>query len=244
MYQPRVYRNWVKNSDLVSFNVIVEETDCYISALSNLESKARKAIIKYRSILKKYIGTHPLFLTTLEPFQAEADAPLIIKAMSDAGIKAGVGPMASVAGAVAQFAAKELNRFSEELIIENGGDIFLKSRRERLIGIYAGNSPLSGKIGIETNGDSQAIGISTSSGTVGHSLSFGKADAVVVVAETAILSDAVATAIANLFFTPDDMSNCLKKAQGIEGVKGIVIIKDENAGFWGEIKLRNTRFEE
>jgi ApbE superfamily uncharacterized protein (UPF0280 family) len=85
MYQPRTYRNWVKNKDLVTFQVIVEETDCSISAVTNLESKARKSILKYRAILKKYISTHPLFLTTLEPFSVEPGAPLIVKAMADAG---------------------------------------------------------------------------------------------------------------------------------------------------------------
>ena len=88
MYQPRTYRNWVKNKDLVTFNVIIEETDCYISAASNLESKARKSILKYRARLKKYITAHPLFLTTLEPWPVEPEAPLIVKAMAEAGMKA------------------------------------------------------------------------------------------------------------------------------------------------------------
>jgi ApbE superfamily uncharacterized protein (UPF0280 family) len=241
MYQPRTYRNWVKNSDLISFNVIVEETDCYISALSNLESKARKSILKFRSILKKYIASHPLFLTTLEPIPVEAKAPMIVKAMAEAAEKAKVGPMAAVAGAIAHFAGLELTRFSPELIIENGGDIFLQSGKERLVGIYAGRSPLSGKIGIEVMGKGHPIGISTSSGTVGHSLSFGKADALVVVAETAILSDAVATGLANLILTPADISDCLGRAQQIQGVTGVVIIKDENAGFWGDLKLHRTQ---
>jgi ApbE superfamily uncharacterized protein (UPF0280 family) len=186
MYQPRAYRSWVKNKDLVTFNVIVEETDCNISAVTTLESKARKSILKYREILKKYIATHPLFLTTLEPIQVETDAHLIVKAMAEAGQKATVGPMAAVAGAIAQFAGEELVRFSPEIIIENGGDIYLKSARNRILGIYAGHSPLSGKIGIEIAGTETPIGVSTSSGTVGHSLSFGKADAVVILAETAV----------------------------------------------------------
>jgi hypothetical protein len=126
------------------------------------------------------------------------------------------------------------------LIIENGGDIFLSTVRERLIGIYAGKSPLSGKIGVEVAGRGRPVGISTSSGTVGHSLSFGKADALVVLADTAILSDAVATGLANLILTPADISLCLKKAQHVQGVTGVVIIKDEHAGFWGDLRLRRT----
>ncbi len=212
MYQPRVYRNWVKNKDLVTFNVIVEETDCFLSATSNLQSKAHKSILKYRAILKKYISSHPLFLTTLEPFPVEKDAPRIVKAMAEAGEKASVGPMAAVAGAIAYFVGEELSKFSPELIIENGGDIYLKSRKERFIGIYAGKSPLSGKLGLEIAGDDRPIGISTSSGTVGHSLSFGKADAVVVLAETSTISDAIATGIGNLILQSSDIPYAIERA--------------------------------
>jgi uncharacterized protein len=244
MYQPRTYRNWVKNKDLVTFRVMVEETDCYFSATSNLQSKARKLIIKYREILKKYITGHPEFLTTLEPFFPDEGAPLIVKAMCEAGQTAGVGPMAAVAGAIAQFAGEELLKYSPELIIENGGDIYLRSRKERIIGIYAGKSPLSGKIGIELPGREGSLGISTSSGTVGHSLSFGKADAVVVIAETATLSDAIATAIGNIIISSEDINKGIEKARGMAGIQGIIIIKDEDMGLWGEIKLKRTRVGE
>ena len=240
VYQPRVYRDWAKNKDLVSFNVIVEETDCYISAGSNLAGKSRRLIQKYRSQLKKYITTHPLFLTTLEPFKAEEESPLIVKAMCKAGDQALVGPMASVAGAIAHFTGEELRAFSNDVIVENGGDIFLCSTQERLIGIYAGQSPLSGKIGIVIPGKDTPLGISTSSGTVGHSLSFGKADAVVVIADTAILSDAVATAIGNLIITSADIPLGITRAQNIIGVRGIVVIKGDEMGVWGTVQLRRT----
>jgi uncharacterized protein len=240
MYQPRTYRHWVKNKDLITFNVIVEESDCIISASSNLENKARKSIQKYRSILKKYISSHPIFLTTLEPFSVEKAAPKIIKAMAEESEKASVGPMASVAGAIAQFVGEELIQFSSEIIIENGGDIFLKSLKDRLIGIYAGNSPLSGKIGIEIAAKETPLGISTSSGTVGHSLSFGKADAVVVLANNSILSDAIATSIGNIIMTSSDIPHGIEHAQRIPGMKGIVIIKDEDMGLWGNIKVCRT----
>jgi uncharacterized protein len=242
VYQPRFYRNWVKNQDLINFNVIVEESDCYFSALSNLQSKARKSISKYRAILKKYISTHPEFLTTLEPFNYAAEAPLIVKAMADAGRQASVGPMAAVAGAVAHFVGEELSHYSAELIIENGGDIFLRSQKTRLMGIFAGNSPLSGKIALEINPVYTPLGISTSSGTVGHSLSFGKADAVVVLADTAILSDAVATSIGNLVQTAEDIPHCLQRSQSIMGVRGTLIIKDDNMGLLGDVQIRTTDF--
>jgi len=243
MYQPRTYRNWVKTKDLVTFNVVVEESDCYISAASNLRNKASRSILKYRAILKKYISSHPLFLTTLEPFRVEEAAPLIVKAMAEAGEKAAVGPMAAVAGAIAHFVGEELARYSEELIIENGGDIYFRSRKDRTIGIYAGESPLSGKIGLKISGQDVPMGISTSSGTVGHSLSFGKADAVVVLAETAILSDAIATGIGNLIIEASEIPKGIERAKNIPGIKGIVVIKDEEVGVWGDIKLCRTNVE-
>jgi uncharacterized protein len=240
MFQPRTYRHWVKSPDLVSFTVIVEETDCRFSAASNLESKARKSIIKYRAMLKKYIAAHPDFLTALEPFPVAANAPLIVKAMAEAGAQAGVGPMAAVAGAIADFVGQDLAPFSPELIIENGGDIFLHSHRDRVVGVYAGNSPLTGKIGLAVAAQDTPLGISTSSGTVGHSLSFGKADAVVILARTGTLSDAVATAVGNLVFTAGDIPKGLDHALRIPGVTGVVIIKDAELGVAGAVKLVKT----
>jgi ApbE superfamily uncharacterized protein (UPF0280 family) len=219
MYQPRTYRSWLKNKDLITFNVIVEESDCFISASTNLESKARKSILKYRSILKKYISAHPLFLTTLKPLSAEKEAPLIIKAMTEAAEQASVGPMAAVAGAIAQFTGEELAEFSTEVIIENGGDIYLRSLKKRVSGIFAGHSPLSGKIGIEIDGKETPLGISTSSGTIGHSLSFGKADAVVVIADTSTLADAAATGIGNLIISAQDIPRGVDQAQKIPGLR-------------------------
>jgi ApbE superfamily uncharacterized protein (UPF0280 family) len=243
MYQPRFYRSWIKNQDLVHFNVIVEESDCSISAVANLAAKARSAIVKYRSMIKKYIASHPEFLTTLEPYTAEKNAPGIIIQMARYSAACGVGPMASVAGAIAQFTAGDLRKYSPELIIENGGDIYLESRQERLLGIFAGNSPLSGKLALALPPCSAPLGISTSSGTVGHSLSFGKADAVVILAENAILSDAAATAVGNLIITSEDIPLGIEKVRSITGLKGVVIIKDEKLGVWGEVTLKSVNLD-
>jgi uncharacterized protein len=242
VYQPRFYRSWVKSPDLVRCNVIIEESDCLFSASVNLESKARKAVLKYRAILKKYLSTHPVFLTTLEPYRVEENAPLIVKDMAECGEQAGVGPMAAVAGAIAQYCALDLSKYTPELIIENGGDIYIHSHSERLLGIFAGQSSLSGKIGIVIPAKETPLGVSTSSGTVGHSLSFGKADAVVILAQTATLSDAVATAIGNIVFAPPDIATGIQKAQKIAGVKGVLIIKDDKMGIWGDLQIRRTEF--
>ena len=237
MYEPRNYRHLIPDKGLVSFNVIVKETDLYIRASHNLKRKALKLTQKYRDILEKYIENNPAFLTSLNPLVFEKNAPLIVKAMLDASFKAGVGPMASVAGAIAEFIGRELSVYSPEIIVENGGDIYLKSLSNRLIGIYAGGSPFTGKIGLEVKGSDTPIGICTSSGTVGHSLSLGKADAVIVVSNSTALADAAATAIGNLVSREEDIPRGIEFAQDIEGLKGLVIIKDDKMQLWGDIMI-------
>jgi ApbE superfamily uncharacterized protein (UPF0280 family) len=124
--------------------------------------------------------------------------------------------------------------------VENGGDIFLKISRKRTVGIYAGDSPLTGKIGLEISPQDTPLGVCTSSGTVGHSLSFGKADAVVILAESAALADAAATAIGNRVNLPEDVNSAIDFCKNIRGLKGIVIIIGKNVGVWGEVKLCET----
>jgi ApbE superfamily uncharacterized protein (UPF0280 family) len=160
--------------------------------------------------------------------------------MAQAALKAEVGPMASVAGAIAEYVGKELLTFSPELIIENGGDIFMKSIRRRMVGIFAGSSPLTGKIGLEINAQDAPLGICTSSGTVGHSLSYGKADAVVVLSPSATLADAAATAIGNRVCEAGDINDAIEFGKGISDLKGLLIIKDDNVGVWGDVKLCQT----
>ncbi len=237
MYEPRTYRHWIKDNDLTSFNIVVKETDLYIRASTNLKKKASKLVLKYRNALESYIRQHPTFVTSLEPLPVSNDAPRIIIEMSAAAEKVGVGPMASVAGAISEFVGNELSAFSSEIIIENGGDIYLKSLEKRIVGIYAGKLPITGKIGLEINGQDTPLGICTSSGTVGHSLSYGKADAVVVLSKSATLADAAATAIGNLIVQAGDIPNGLEFANGIDGLKGVIIIKGDKVGLWGDVKI-------
>jgi ApbE superfamily uncharacterized protein (UPF0280 family) len=237
MYEPKTYRHWVRGHDLIAFNAAVKETDLYIRASTNLKRKALKLVLKYRNALEKYIERHPDFLTSLEPLPVGGNAPQIIKTMSESAARAGTGPMAAVAGAIAEFVGNELLDFSPEVIVENGGDIYLKSTKDRAVAIYAGESPLSGKIGLEIRGKDTPLGICTSSGTVGHSLSLGSADAVVVLAKSAALADAAATATGNLIARPDDIPTGIDFARGVEGLMGGIIIKDDKMGVWGEVKI-------
>ncbi|MFC2019979.1 UPF0280 family protein [Chloroflexota bacterium] len=237
MYEPRTYRHWIKDRDLTSFSVVVKETDLLVRAQANLEREARRLVIRYRRQLEIYIRQYPSFLTSLEPIPFDDSAPHIVQLMLTAATKTGVGPMAAVAGAIAELVGNELSVLSPEIIIENGGDIYLKSSRKRVVGIYAGKSPLSGKIGLEISGRDTPLGICTSSGTVGHSLSYGQADAVMVLAKAAALADAAATAIGNLIISPTDIPRGIELAQDIGGLKGVVIIKDDRMGLWGKVKI-------
>lgn len=240
MYQPRTYRHWVQGQGLVSFHVVVKETDLYIRAYSDLKIEARNLVIKYRRILEKYIDRHPLFATSLEPLTVAEDAPAIIGEMATTAAKVDVGPMSAVAGAIAQFVGEELLSHSSEVILENGGDIYLKSLKDRTVAIYAGRSPLSGKIGLEIKAAETPLSICTSSGTVGHSLSLGKADAVVVASKSAALADAAATAIGNIIIQPEDIQAGIEFARHIEGLLGVVIIKDDKIGIWGNLTIFRT----
>lgn len=243
MYQPRTYRHWVKDKGLVAFNVTVKETDLYIRARSDLKSKAHQLVVKYRRMLEEYIERHPSFITSLEPVAVASDAPPLVTEMAEAAQKAGVGPMAAVAGAIAEAVGSELAVLSPEVIVENGGDIYIKSSGKRLIGIYAGKSPLTGRVGLEIEGKDTPLGICTSSGTVGHSLSFGQADAVIVLAQSTALADAAATAIGNRILKPEDIPGGIEFARSIGGLKGVVIIQGEQVGVWGEVKLGEMAVE-
>lgn len=239
-YQPRTYRHWIEVKDLVSFTATVGETDLFIRAGSNLQRKALRLVRKYRQQIEQYIEKNPAFQTSLEPLPTPAESPAIVAEMLSAGQKAGVGPMAAVAGAVAEYVGRELLEYSPEIIVENGGDIFLKILRKRVVGIYAGESPLTGKLGIEIEPRDTPLGICTSSGTVGHSLSLGKADAVIVTSKSATLADAAATAIANRVKVSEDINPAIEFGRGIEGVSGLIIVLGKELGIWGNIRLCET----
>jgi hypothetical protein len=237
MYEERTYRNLVKTDDLVTFQVIVKETDLLIRAAKDISREARESVLKYRHQIETYIKRNPPFQGSLSPLMDDPSAPGIIREMIRTSQVAQVGPMAAVAGAMAESVSKDLLKLSQEVIVENGGDIYLATSRERTIGIYAGTSPLSLKLGILIEPEDSPLGICTSSGTVGHSLSFGKADAVCILSKSAALADAAATAVGNRVQEGKDIDRGLEKGKEIEGVLGTLIIVGEKIGVWGKIRL-------
>ncbi len=237
MYEERMYRQDLlkRDSSLIGFEVIYLESDLFILAETLLEKQAYDSLARHYLTIKRYIQTDPEFGRTFSPCQVSESAPEIVRQMGNASSLAGVGPMAAVAGAVAEAVGMELLAYSQDIIIENGGDIFLSTSVPRKIGILAGSSVFSERIALLI--EPGTWGVCTSSGTVGHSISFGKADACVVVSKSALLADAVATRIGNIIQTHSDIPDGLNCAQGIDGVLGAVIIKDDKLGVWGKIKL-------
>ena len=237
MYEERTYRNLVKTDDLVNFEVIVKETDLLVRAERDLSMETRESVLKYRHQLETYISENPLFRESLIPLADDPYAPVMVREMIRTSQLAGVGPMAAVAGAMAEMVSRDLLKLSEEVIVENGGDIYLATSKERTIGIYAGNSALSLKIGILISPEESPLGVCTSSGTVGPSLSFGKANAVCVLSKSAALADAAATAVGNVVKEKKDIEVGLERGREIAGILGALIIVEEKMGVWGNIKL-------
>ncbi|MFH1485565.1 MAG: UPF0280 family protein [Chloroflexota bacterium] len=235
--RPRIYRGWVRDSGLVSFSVALGESDLLIRARCDLRDRALEVVHRCRIALESYIHENPLFGASLVPIPVEEHAPSLVKEMASAASKTGVGPMAAVAGVIAEAVGRELLRFSDEVVVENGGDIFLKTTRRQLVGLYAGDSSLTGKIAFEVEPAETPLGVCTSSRSVGHSLSFGHADAVVAFSPSTPLADAAATAIANRVASVDAIANAIELAQDIPGLTGLVVVKDSNLGLWGRIRI-------
>lgn len=248
-YEPRKYRSLYREGDLHHFQVVLEETDLDIGIKKekytpDVQKKVKLFLAEQRQVLKEYIKRHPAFLTTLQPWDfsgekksAGEEIPVSVIAMCEATRLAGVGPMAAVAGFFAEQIGLFLTRFSQDVLVENGGDIWLKSSRQCKVSIYAGTSPFSQRIGIEITPEGTPLGICTSSGTVGHSLSLGRADAVAVLAPSAVLADAVATATCNLVQESADLAKAVAWAMTIPGVWGAVAILGDKMAVQGDVKL-------
>jgi len=240
-YKKRGYRQSITSfSGLVSSYVTVKETDLHIFAATGTEENGFNAVHRYRNQLENYISSHPDFLTSLVPLDFDTLATPIIKDMLQAGIAANVGPMAAVAGAIAEHVGRDLlSTGLDEVIVENGGDVFLQRKDDCISAIFAGQSPLSQKVGIRIPAGRMPAGICTSSGTVGHSLSLGQADSVTVLASSASLADAAATRLGNEVSSGGKkmINHALEVAQAIPGLLGVVIICGEHIGAWGEIDL-------
>jgi ApbE superfamily uncharacterized protein (UPF0280 family) len=222
--------------------MVIKQTDLQILTDKPLDRTwLKQRILHYRADIEGYIIKDRRLLDSLRPIAVDLKAPAIIKSMAGAAKKANVGPMAAVAGAIAQYIGSDiLKEGISEVIVENGGDIFLKTKKTRWIGLYAGRSKFSQRLSLEINPADTPLGICTSSASVGHSLSFGKTDAAVVLAKDAILADALATAVGNIVDSQNDFKKAVNFAKEVKEVLGIVIILGDDLVSWGKIKFKNA----
>lgn len=235
----RFYRDWARAKDLYPLRITAKETDLQIFTNKPVELEfVEERIRAYRWEIENYINKDHRFLTALKPIPVELNAAPIVRDMAEQSSKANVGPMSTVAGAIAEFLGKDLlGAGHKEVIVENGGDIFLKSRRVRKVGVYVGRSKMWSKLQLEIKPKDTPLGICTSSGTIGHSLSFGCADSVVILSKSTSLADSVATATANRINSKEDLQRALDFARSIKGILGVVIILKNNLITWGKVEF-------
>jgi len=236
-YRERTYRSRARTRGLASFQVQIKETDLWVKAERDLTMETRDLALACRHPLEQYIRAHPSFLTSLVPIPDDPYAPSLAKEMIKAASQVSIGPMAAVAGAIAQCVGGGLLAYTGEVIVENGGDLFLAAKRRVTVAIFAGASPLSERLGIRVYPHQMPLGVCTSSGTVGHSLSLGNADAVCVLSRSAALADAAATALGNRIKRLHDIETATTWAKTVDGIVGGVVIIGTAMASWGELEL-------
>jgi hypothetical protein len=221
--------------------VIEYKLECGESRLNvicdiELREKALDRLIQLRGDIESYINRDPFFLTSYSPIEVKSDAPAIVREMAESSSNADVGPMASVAGAIAEDVGRFLlENGARHIVVENGGDIYLSIREAVTVGVHAGPSEWSNRIAFKLKPGDTPVGICTSSATVGHSISLGEADAVTVVADSTALADAAATAIGNRVKGQGGVDGALKFGRSIKDLRGFLVVKGERLAAWGRM---------
>lgn len=240
-YVKRDYRR-LFGGGLTYFRIQEQQSDLYVGADRLLEKKARQYLLEARAAIESEIRMNPDFLTSFSPLQARPGALEPAASMYAAALAAGVGPMAAVAGAVAEHVGRALLRHSPEAIVENGGDVYISTKTERLVAIFAGDSPLSMKVALKVAPGEW--GVCTSAGKVGPSLSYGQADAAMILSKSAALSDAAATTLGNILQSCRDIERALERAMAIQGVLGAVAVVGDRLGAAGIVQLAPFKSDE
>jgi len=232
-----LYRNRITATDLVRCRIVVKETDLLVLSRTDIGDLVRDIVLTERDRLERYLSANPAFRDSLWPLHVPDTAPTIVRSMASAGLVAGVGPMAAVAGAVCDAVAAGVGDGEADLLLENGGDLYIATTRERIVGIFAGDRGDGAAFGLRVAPDRTPIGMCTSSGRLGHSLSLGDAAAATVVSRSCALADAAATAVGNRVRGVHGVREGLAAARDIPGVLGAVVIRDGQLGAWGEVEI-------
>ncbi|MHC4886175.1 MAG: UPF0280 family protein [Planctomycetota bacterium] len=235
MPESRTYPRLVLCEDLETFEIRVDDIELQIAATRDLSGAAISAIHQIRGILARFCETHPDFATTLDPYPTlHREWPHEVQSMIRAGRAAGVGPMAAAGSCIAEYVGKTLLGSSKQVIVEDRGDVFLASTVERTYRIFAGENDLSLQMGLKIPPEITPVGICISSGTMGNALSFGMADAAIVIAHNTELADTVATGMGNRVAKKSDINAALDWAMHIQGILGAILIVDNHLSLRGE----------
>ncbi|MCQ2068923.1 MAG: UPF0280 family protein [Bacteroidaceae bacterium] len=247
-YKERSYRSRFSNDGRRWFCVKFLESDLWIgvdngSYRASMEQDIYTMLVDLRRGMDAYLLMDPAYKTALTPYEAGLEAPDILKEMSRVSHKTGIGPMSAVAGAVALKVADFIKgKFNvKEVIVENGGDIYAEALSDMDISVFAGGSPLSERVGLHIPASAFPLGICTSSGTVGPSLSLGRADAMMVVCRDVLLADSYATALANRIQTVNDLQPVTDRISNTPDILGALAVKDDRMAICGQFELRLFR---
>lgn len=230
--------------EMVRFTVRHRETDLWIAVdrgnAARMAKTAQTFVTALRRSLDSYLAVDPDYRRALIPYMPRPEAPLLLHEMAAAAATAGIGPMSAVAGAFARETGRMLRREFDigEVVVENGGDIYADVQRPLDVALFAGASPLSERIGLHIPPTGHALGICTSSATVGPSLSFGKADAVMIVCRDVLEADSQATAFANRIHTTSDLQPVVETACRCPDILGAIAVKEDRMAIGGAFELR------
>lgn len=244
-YKERSYRSRFSGDERHWFCVKFLESDLWIgvdngSYHASMEDEVYAFLVDLRRQMDAYLLMDPGYKAALVPYEAGLEAPTILKDMSRVSHRTGIGPMSAVAGAVALRVADFIkSKFNvKEVIVENGGDIYADANSDMDISVFAGQSPLSERVGLHIPASAFPLGICTSSGTVGPSLSLGRADAMMIVCQDVLLADSYATAFANRIQTVNDLQPVIDRIQTIPDILGALAVKDDRLAVCGLYELR------
>jgi ApbE superfamily uncharacterized protein (UPF0280 family) len=234
-------------SKFIHAKVEIEETAATIAAEGRYFEPAIVAIKAARRDIERQIRRDPFFLTTLEPYDFKAPMDRVVQRMCEASALAQVGPMAAVAGAIAQEALEAMmSSGCTHGWVDNGGDVALVLESPVTMEIFSEPGARTASA-LELEPSESAFGVCTSSGKLGHSISFGNADAAVAVADSATLADAIATAMGNRVVDKTSLRTCFDPVKGIKGFRGGVAMLDGQVALHGrlprmvEVKHREER---
>jgi len=243
-YIERTYREWSGRGARRRFTAAIGESDLDIQCETASEKRALEELAACRLDLERYIARHPRYGTSLVPLDVADGAGEIVREMACAAKLWDVGPMAAVAGAVAERVGRAIAAPGERIIVENGGDIWARAPGTLRFAVYAGEaSPFRGALAFAVDA-SLGVGVCTSSAVVGPSLSLGRADAVAVISNNAAVADAAATAIANRIKKPADVGPVVAWAQKGPDIVGLIACCGEALALAGALELVDPKGSE